>query len=51
MQNFKKAIIQQRDPTDSAPKAKRHCRGAIRWYGKTDVGIIDVRDDVRLWGM
>lgn len=49
MQNFKRAIIQNNDP-GSAPGGGRPCRAEIRWYGATDAGLRDVRDNVRLWG-
>ena len=27
------------------------CRAEIHWYGATDIGLRDVRDNVRLWGL
>lgn len=50
LQNFKKAIVQNRDPNDPVVK-DRPCRAEVRWYGATDTGLRDVRDNVRLWGM
>ena len=51
MQNFKKAIIQNKDPHEAAPTGGRPCRAEIRWYGATDTGLRDVRDNIRLWGL
>ena len=51
LQNFKKAIIQNRNPDESASEEGRPCRGEIRWYGATDAGLRDVRANVRLWGL
>ncbi|KAL7534641.1 hypothetical protein ACHAXR_006013 [Thalassiosira sp. AJA248-18] len=51
LQNFKKAIIQKRNPDETAPQRSRPCRAEIRWYGATDDGLVDVRGNVRLWGM
>jgi hypothetical protein len=51
LQNFKKAIIQRRDPCDTTPNAKRPCRAEVRWYGAIDTGLRDVRPDVHLWGL
>ena len=34
-----------------SPKEGRPCRAEVRWYGATDAGLRDVRDNVRLWGM
>ena len=51
LQNFRKAIVQNRDPSDANPDGGRPCRAEIRWYGATDEGLIDVRDDIRLWGL
>lgn len=51
LQNFKKAIVQRRDPSDSEVSSDRPCRAEIRWYGATDSGLKDVRPDVRLWGL
>jgi hypothetical protein len=51
LQNFKKAIIQRRDPNEKSPAGGRPCRAEIRWYGGTDAGLVDVRADVEKWGM
>ena len=61
MQNFKSSIIQNRDPEDSLPVVDddeeelevggRPCRAEVRWYGGTDAGLVDVRGNVRLWGL
>jgi hypothetical protein len=51
MQNFKKPIIQRRDPRDAIPEDERPSRGEVRWGGATDSGLRDVRGDVRLWGL
>ena len=51
LQNFKKSIIQNRDVDKTAPDKGRPCRVEVRWYGATDSGLRDVRDNVRLWGM
>ena len=51
MQNFKKAIIQTRDSEPSSDTSGRPCRAEIRWYGGTDKGLSDVRNNVRLWGL
>ena len=51
LQNFKRAIIQNRNPDEPTPAGGRPCRGEIRWYGATDAGLRDVRSNVRLWGM
>ena len=51
MQNFKKAIIQNKDPHEADPTGGRPCRAEIRWYGATDTGLRDVRDNIRLWGL
>ena len=50
-QNFKKPIIQRRDPRDAIPEDERASRGEVRWGGATDSGLRDVRGDVRLWGL
>ena len=51
LQNFKKAIVQNRDPNEVPPEGGRPCRAEIRWYGATDAGLRDVRSNVRLWGL
>jgi hypothetical protein len=66
LQNFKKAIIQNNEPCNTAledesgdeseveDEVERPCRAEIRWYGEhgaTDAGLRDVRDNVRLWGL
>lgn len=51
LQNFKKAIIQNRNPDDSEPEGGRPCRAEIRWFGATDAGLRDIRGNVRLWGL
>lgn len=51
LQNFKLAIIQDVNPADKTPEGGRPCRAEIRWYGASDVGLRDVRDNVRLWGL
>ena len=51
LQNFKKAIIQNNNPGVSLPEGGRPCRGEIRWYGATDAGLRDVRDNVWLWSL
>jgi hypothetical protein len=52
MQNFKKAVIQNNNyATNGTANDKRPCRAAIRWYGRTDAGLRDVRGDVHLWGL
>ena len=33
------------------PANGRPCRAEIRWYGGTDAGLKDVRNNVRLWGL
>lgn len=50
IQNFKKAIIQNRDPGEVAGH-DRPCRAEIRWYGAFDVGLRDVRPLVKMWGL
>jgi hypothetical protein len=40
------------DNSDDEPSDIGHpCRGEIRWYGATDVGLRDYRPDVHTWGM
>ena len=40
------------DNNDDEPSdIGRPCRGEIRWYGATDVGLRDYRPDVHTWGM
>ena len=53
LQNFKKPIIQRRNPSEGTIDENRPCRAEIRWYGATDVGLVDVRvrGNVRLWGL
>jgi len=51
MQNFKRAIIQNDDPGSKPPANGCPCRAEIRWYGGTDAGLKDVRNNVRLWGL
>ena len=51
MQNFKKAIIQNRDPHKAAPFGGRPCRAEIRWYSATDASLRNVCDNIRLWGL
>ena len=51
MQNFKKAIIQNRDPHKAATLGGRPCRAEIRWYRATYTGLRDVRNNIRLWGL
>ena len=62
LQNFKCAVIQNRVPVlpgsnvddadvDGVSDDGRPCRGEIRWYGATDNGLRDVRDNICLWGM
>ena len=54
LQNFKKAIIQHRpdeDQDESGDGAGRPCRAEVRWYGASDAGLRDVRDNIRLWGL
>ncbi|KAL7537895.1 hypothetical protein ACHAXR_008145 [Thalassiosira sp. AJA248-18] len=52
MQNFKCAMIQNRDPdVPDTIENVRPCRAEIRWYGATDIGLRDVRDNIRLWGL
>ena len=49
LHNFKKSTIQNHDPKDEVPKGGRPCRAKMRWYGATDAGLRDVRDNIRLW--
>ena len=51
LQNFKKAIIQNKDHNPQDAKRNRPCRAEIRWYGATDAGLVDVRGNIRLWGL
>ena len=51
LQNLKKSIIQNRDPKDEVPNGGRPCRAEVRWYGATNAGLRDVRDNIRLWGL
>ena len=51
LQNFKRAIIQNRDPDATTINANRPCRAEVRYHGAPDVGLRDVRDNVRLWGL
>ena len=51
LQNFKKSIIQNRDPLEFVEEEGRPCRAEVRWYGATDAGLRDVRGNVRLWGL
>ena len=51
LQNFKKAIVQNKDPWHSAPEGGWPCRAEIQWYGTTDAGLWDVWGNVRLWGL
>jgi len=52
MQNFKKAIIQNNNYGKSTTnEGGRPCRAEIRWYGATDDGLIDIRDDIYRWGL
>ena len=39
------------DQSLNSTGVNRPCRAEIRWYGATDVGLRDVRDNVRLWGL
>ena len=51
MQNFKKAIIQNRDPHKAATLGGRPCRAEIRWYSATDASLRNVCNNIRLWGL
>ena len=51
LQNFKKDIIQRRDASNSASKKGRPCRGAVRWCGRTDDGLVNIRGEVHCWGI
>jgi len=51
LQNFKKSIIQNRDPKDEVPVGGHPCQAEVRWYGATDAGLRDVRDNIHLWGL
>ena len=51
LQNFKKAIIQNRDPSTPTPSGGRPCRAKIHWHGATDARLRDFRSNIRLWGM
>ena len=51
LQNFKKAIIQNKDHNPQDAKRNRPCRAEIRWCGATDAGLVDVRENIRLWGL
>ncbi len=52
MKNFKKAIIQNRDPEETMNEGEKLLsRAEIRWFGATDDGLHDVRGDVHLWGL
>jgi len=49
--NFKKAIIQNRDPSKPTPSGCHPCRAEKRWYGATDTDLRVVRSNIRLWGV
>ena len=65
LQNFKRPIIQNNDLKSIFGKANedsnsdeedpvapgRPSRAEVRWFGGTDDGLRDVRDNVRLWGL
>ena len=52
LQNFKKPIIQNRNPgSETGNHQGRPSRAEIRWYGATDEGLIDYRGSVGLWGL
>ena len=55
LQNFKCPIVQHNYPNDSCTDSKRSCRGEIRFYGEesgaTDAGLVDIRHNVKLWGL
>ena len=46
--NFKLGFIQDRDD-DNAPRKGRPCLAEVRWYGATDDGLIDIRENIELW--
>ena len=53
LQNFKKPIVQRIGGKSKNKKSSkgRCCRGEVRWYGGKDDGLVDVRPNIRLWGM
>jgi hypothetical protein len=52
LQNFKKPLIHERGETNHPNgNVGRPSRAEIRWYGGSDSGLRDVRDNVRLWGL
>ena len=48
LQNFKKAFIQERP--EGCSNVGPPCVVEIRWYGRTDEGLVDVHPMVDLWG-
>ena len=65
LQNFKKPIIQNTDLNSVLQNPNEDCdsndeddavpgrpsRAEVRWFGGSDDGLRDVRDNVRLWGL
>ena len=51
LQNFKKSIIQNRDPKDEVPVGGRPCQAEVRWCGAMDAVLRDVWDNIYLWGL
>jgi len=51
LQNFKKAVIQNHDASESTASSGHPCRTEICWYGATDADLRDVCSNVRLWSM
>jgi hypothetical protein len=52
LQNFKLGMIQNNNyDTESSTGNGRPCRAEIRWYGASDAGLRDVRDQPHLWGL
>ena len=51
LQNFKKPIVQHRGG-ESKKSSKGLCsRAEVRWYGGKHDSLVNLRVDVRLWGM
>ena len=48
--NFR-GLLRGQTGEEEVIKAGRPARGEVRWYGATDAGLMDVRWNVRQWGM
>ena len=50
MMNFRLPFIQGRDGSMKHSDG-RPCKAEIRWFGGIDDGLVDIREEVDLWGM